>query len=111
MIRILLIITLIIGVGYADNCSDYKRKATKYEQMGISSSNLDLGAKYLKMAIANKKDAMDACFYSAFDKEKIDKDIKDLKESIKDIMKESSKKRKHEMDIAKERSDITIRHR
>ncbi len=111
MIRILLITSLIIGVGYANDCDDYKRKATKYEQMGMASSNLDLGAKYLKIAITNKKEAIDACFYSSFDKEKIYRDIKDMKDTRKDMMREAAKIRKHEMNIAKERSDITVRHR
>ncbi len=111
MIKILLISTLIIGSGYANNCNEYKIKSAKYEQMGMSSSNLDLGAKYLKMAITNKKNAMDACFYSAFDKEKIYKEINDIEKMRKNMIRESSKQRKHEMDIAKERSNITIRHR
>ena len=111
MIKTLLITSLMLGIGYANDCSDYKSKAIKYEKMGISSSNLDLGAKYLKMAITNKKSAMDSCFYSGFDKEKIDKDIKDMEEMRKDMINEASEKRKYEMDIAKENSDITIHHR
>jgi len=111
MKKILLIAILLTGVGYANDCDDYKRKATKYEQMGIASSNLDLGAKYLKMAITNKKEAIDACFYSAFDKEKIYKHIKDMEDMRRGMMRESSIQRKHELDVARERSDITVRHR
>ncbi len=105
MIRILLITTLIIGVGYADNCDDYKRKATKYEQMSISATNMDLGAKYMKMAIDNKKKSMNACFFSGGDKEKMYSEIKDMKHMRKDMMRESSRQRKHERDVARESSD------
>ena len=111
MKKLLLVMILISSVVNANDCSDYKSKAIKYEKMGMASSNLDLGAKYLKMAITNKKNAMDSCFYSGFDKEKIDKDIKDMEEMRQDMINEASEKRKHEMDIAKEHSDITIRHR
>ncbi len=105
MIRILLITTLIIGVGYADNCTDYKRKATKYEQMSMSATNMDMGAKYMKMAIDNKKKSMHACFISGGDKEKMYLDIKDMEHMRKDMKREASRKRKHERNVARESSD------
>lgn len=105
MKKILLIAILITGVTYANNCDNYKRKAVKYEQMGMASSNLDLGAKYLKMSITNKKESINACFYSTFDKEIIYKDIKDMEEMRRDMMREATRKRKHELDVANQSAD------
>ncbi len=105
MKKILLIAVLITGVTYANDCEDYKRKATKYEQMGMSASNLDLGAKYLKMAITNKKEAINACFYSAFDKGKVYKDIKDMENMRRNMKREASRKRKHDLDVANRSAD------
>ena len=109
MKKILLIAILITGVCYAGNCADYKRKAAKYEQMAMSASNMDISAKYIKMSIDNKKKSMNSCFMSGADKEKMYADIKDMKEMKKNLRNESSRKRQHEMNIARERSNITIR--
>ena len=101
MKNILLITALITGVAYADKCDDYKRKAAKYEQMSMSAANLDMGAKYMKMAIDNKKQSMNACFISGHDKEKMYSDIKDMEEMRIDMKREAAKIRKHEKDVAK----------
>lgn len=100
MKKILLIVILIIGVGYADDCYDYKKKATKYEQLGMSASNLDVGANYLRMAIKNRKAALYACFYSGGDKEKIRKDIKNMEETKRNMRREAYRNRNHELNVA-----------
>jgi len=111
MKKLLIAFVLISSVTYADNCSDYKSKAVKYEKMGISASNLDMGAKYFRMSIKNKKEALDACFYSGLDKEKIYKDIKEMESMANDMNREASKKRQHDIDVARERSNINVRYR
>jgi len=111
MRRLLIAVMLISSVAYADNCSDYKSKAVKYEKMGISAGNLDMGAKYLRMSIKNKKEALDACFYSGSDKEKIYDDIKEMEIMANDMNREASQKRQHDLDVARERSNINVRYR
>ncbi len=104
MKRIILAILLITGAVQADNCSDYKKKAQKYERMGMAESNLDIGAKYLAMAIKYKKETLNACFFSAFDKPKIREEIKDMDEMRRSMLAEAARKRKHDLDVARELS-------
>jgi len=111
MKKLLIAVILISGVVYANNCSDYKSKAVKYEKMGISASNLDMGAKYLRMSIKNKKEALNACFYSAFDKEKIYSDIKEMEIMANNMNREEAKKRQHDIDVARERSNINVHYK
>ncbi len=102
MKKILLLIVLITAVIYANSCDDYKRKAVKYEQMGISASNLDMGAKYLNIAIKNKKEALSACFYSGADKMKIYDDIKDMEAMRDKMINEAARIRRQELEVARE---------
>lgn len=104
MKKILLAVILTTGVIYASayDCSNYKSKAAKYEAMGMSASNLDLGAKYLKMAIKNKKGALHACFYSHTDKMRIQSDIKDMEAMRNDMINEAANNRRQERDVARE---------
>ena len=98
---------LITGVAYANanDCSDYKRQASKYEQMGMMAGNMDLGAKYLGKAIHYKKKALHVCFYSHFDKEKIRRSIKDMEEMQHDMFNEANRIRQQELDVARESAD------
>ena len=111
MKRLLIAVILISSVAYADNCSDYKSKAVKYEKMGISASNLDIGAKYLRMSIKNKKETLNTCFYSGLDKEKIYKEIKEMESMADDMNREATQKRQHDLDVARERSNINVRYK
>ena len=104
MKRILLAAILITGTAYANDCDDYKKKVAKYEKMGMSAGNLDMGAKYLNMSIQNKKEALYACFYSASDKMKIEDDIKDMEITRNNMIIEASKARQQELNVAKESS-------
>lgn len=106
--KILLISFFVLGILYADNCDDTKIKSAKYEKMGIATKNLDIAAKYLEIAIKNKKEAMNSCFYSAFEKEKMYKDIDELKDLVKNMKNESRKIKEHELDIAEKRATIHI---
>ncbi len=46
-----------------------------------------------------------ACLYSAFDKEKIRKNIKDMENIRREMLNEASIQRKHELDVARESSN------
>jgi len=99
MKRIVLSILLITGVVSADNCSENKKNVTKYENMALATSNLTMGAKYMGMAIKYQKDALDTCFYSAFDKPKIYDKIKDMEMIKRDMLQESYNQHNKQMTI------------
>ena len=102
MKKLIVVGVLLTNIIYATSCDDFKSKAIKYEEMGISASNLDMGARYLKMAIENKKSSIDTCFYSATDKKIKNDQIKDMIEIRKGMIEEAAKKRKHEIAVARE---------
>ena len=104
MKQLLLAAVLLTGITYANDCDNYKKNAVKYEKMGMSAGNLDMGAKYLKMAIENKKNALLVCFYSGSDKIKIDDAIKDLEKVRVDMINEAARVRQQELDVARESS-------
>ena len=105
MKKLLLVLMLLQSIIYANDCDDYKTKAIKYEKMGMAESNLDLGAKYLRMAVKNKRGALNTCFYSAFDKEKIYKNIKEIEQIAGDMSREAAIQRQHDLDVAAQFSD------
>jgi len=99
-----MVLIVMMGLLQTNSCSEYKQKAQKYERIGMAESNLDIGAKYLSMAITYRKKTLDACFYSAFEKPKIRDEIRDLKEMRRSMLAESARKRKHDLEVARERS-------
>ena len=105
MYKIMLATLFLTATVNANNCDDFKRNAVKYEKMGLSAKNLEMGAEYLKIAIYNKKRSFDVCFYSAFDKPKIEREIKETEEIRRDMLRQVAIQRRHELNVARESAD------
>ncbi len=95
MTRILTALLLLTTLIYsADKCSEAEHNYSRYKNMSASIGNLNISAKYMGLAIKYRKETLDKCFYSSFDKKGIRDEIKDMEEMKKDLLIEAENQRR-----------------